>query len=133
MLLPNAHFYTHNFVLDIGYTLVDSVKFSYPNTNFLALDNLSVKIKQGEKIAIVGANGSGKSTFVNLLCGLYAPKDGSAKINNEEISKNVWKIRRSMSVIFQYFCQYQDTLRNNITISDPLRSSEDEAIINLAK
>ena len=111
----------------------DNVCFSYPDTDFLALDNLSVKIKQGEKIAIVGANGSGKSTFVNLLCGLYSAGSGMVKINGEPIMNNVWKIRRSMSVIFQSFCQYHDTLRTNITISDPTRSGEDEAILNLAK
>jgi len=111
----------------------DSVDFSYPDTNFLALDKLSVKIKQGEKIAIVGANGSGKSTFVNLLCGLYVPQSGIAKINDESITDNVWKARRSMSVIFQSFCQYQDTLRNNIAISDSARSNDDEAILTLAK
>jgi ABC-type multidrug transport system fused ATPase/permease subunit len=110
-----------------------NVCFSYPDTDFLALDNLSVKIKQGEKIAIVGANGSGKSTFVNLLCGLYPAGSGTTRINGETIIDNVWKARRSMSVIFQSFCQYQDTLRNNITISDPSRSGEDEAILNLAK
>jgi ABC-type multidrug transport system fused ATPase/permease subunit len=111
----------------------NDVCFSYPGTDFLALAHLSVKIKQGEKIAIVGANGSGKSTFVNLLCGLYSSVSGTAKINGEPIAENVWKARRSMSVIFQSFCQYQDTLRNNITISDPSRSGEDEAILSLAK
>ena len=111
----------------------DDVCFSYPEADFLALDNLSVKINQGEKIAVVGANGSGKSTFVNLLCGLYSAGRGTAKINGEPIKDNVWKARRSMSVIFQSFCQYQDTLRNNIAISDPVRSGEDEAILALAK
>jgi len=111
----------------------DNVDFSYPNTNFLALDKLSVKIKQGEKIAIVGANGSGKSTFVSLLCGLYVPQNGNAKINDEIISDNLWKTRRSLSVIFQSFCQYQDTLRNNITISNPIRSREDGDILSLAR
>ena len=111
----------------------DDVDFSYPNADFLALDKLSVKINQGEKIAIVGANGSGKSTFVNLLCGLYSPQNGTAKINGEIITENLWKTRRSMSVIFQSFCQYQDTLRNNITISDPTRSNEDGDILALAK
>jgi len=124
---------TDNTVYDDVHIEFNNVKFSYPNTDFLALNNLSVKIKQGEKIAIVGANGSGKSTFVNIICGLYAPQDGTAKVNGETITTNVWKIRRSMSVIFQYFCQYQDTLRNNIAISDPTRSGEDDAILALAK
>jgi len=110
-----------------------NVCFSYPGTDFLALNDLSVHIRQGEKIAVVGANGSGKSTFVNLLCGLYSPGSGTANINGEPIMENIWKARRSMSVIFQSFCQYQDTLRNNIAISDPTRSGEDEAILALAR
>jgi len=111
----------------------DDVCFSYPGTDFLALDHLNVKIKQGEKIAVVGANGSGKSTFVNLLCGLYVPRSGGAKINGVEITDHLSKVRKSISVIFQYFCRYQDTLRNNITISDPLRNDRDEDILSLAR
>jgi len=111
----------------------NNVNFSYQNSDFLALDNLNVRIKQGEKIAIVGANGSGKSTFVNLLCGLHPPNSGEAKINGESITDNVWKARRSMSVIFQNFCQYQDTLRNNIAVSDPERAGADADILALAK
>ena len=111
----------------------NDVDFSYPGSESLALNGLNIKINQGEKIAIVGANGSGKSTFVNLLCGLHSPKNGIAKINDELITDNIWKVRRSMSVIFQNFCQYQDTLRNNISVSDPKRSMEDDAIFDLAK
>lgn len=111
----------------------DNVSFAYPSASYPALDGLNVKINQGEKIAVVGANGSGKSTFVNLLCGLYAPQSGSAKINGIEITENLSKVRRSLSVIFQYFCQYQDTLRNNIAISDPARSDNDAEILSLAR
>lgn len=55
------------------------------------------------------------------------------KVNGENISDCLWKVRRSLSVIFQYFCQYQDTLRTNVTISDPARSDQDEEILALAK
>ena len=120
-----------------GYDNVDisfeNVSFTYPNGEYKALDGLTLNIKQGEKIAIVGANGSGKSTFINLLCGLYVPEYGSAKINGIEISENLTKVRRSLSVIFQKFCQYQDTLRNNINISDPTRTNEDDEILELMK
>lgn len=109
----------------------DNVNFTYPNSEYKALDGLSLNIKQGEKIAVVGANGSGKSTFVNLLCGLYTPESGSAKINGLEISENLANVRRSLSVIFQNFCQYQDTLRNNINISDPTRTNDDNEILEL--
>lgn len=110
----------------------DNVEFSYPNSVHKALDGITVNIKQGEKVAIVGLNGSGKTTFVNLLCGFYKPNSGSAKINGVEITDNLSKVRRSTSAIFQNFCQYQDTLRNNVVISDPDKEGNDEEIYELA-
>lgn len=116
--------------VDIAFEDVD---FTYPNNINKALDGITVKIRQGEKIAIVGANGSGKSTFISLLCGFYQPDSGNIYINGLDIMKNLKKLRRSISVIFQKFCQYQDTLRNNITISAPEQSQEDGKILNLAR
>ena len=121
-----------------GYTDVsiefDNVSFSYPNSELKALDGVSVKIKQGEKIAVVGANGSGKSTFVNLLCGLYEPESGHAMVNGKDIWSDISNVRKSISVVFQRFCQYQDTIKNNINISVHEHSEhEDDEIINLMK
>ncbi|MCI9188860.1 MAG: ABC transporter ATP-binding protein [Lachnospiraceae bacterium] len=110
----------------------ENVTFSYPDNVNRALDHVTVQIRQGEKIAIVGANGSGKSTFVSLLCGFYQLEEGCIRINGEDIGSNLKKLRRSVSAIFQRFCQYQDTLRNNITISSPGRSLEDDGILRLA-
>lgn len=110
----------------------ENVSFTYPGSAIKALDNVTIKIRQGEKIAIVGANGSGKSTFISLLCGFYQPDSGMVRVNGEDIMKNLEKLRRSVSAIFQTFCQYQDTLRNNITISDPGRAQDDDEIMNLA-
>lgn len=124
-------------VSDIGFDNVeiqfDHVEFSYPNSTHKALDGITVNIKQGEKIAIVGLNGSGKSTFVNLLCGFYKPDNGTVKINGMEISDNLAKVHQSMSAIFQNFCQYQDTLRNNISISQPDKECADSLIYQLAQ
>lgn len=110
----------------------ENVDFTYPNSTHKALDGITVHIKQGEKVAIVGLNGSGKTTFVNLLCGFYKPDHGKAKINDVEITENLSKVRRSMSAIFQRFCQYQDTLRNNVVISDPEKECNDNKIYELA-
>lgn len=107
------------------------VSFTYPQAEHKALEGLNVKIQQGEKIAVVGTNGSGKSTFVNLICGLYEPDSGSIKMNGVEIIKQLSSVRRSLSVVFQSFCKYQDTLRNNITISDPDRADQDSEILEL--
>lgn len=111
----------------------EDVRFAYPGSVKQALDGVTVRIRQGEKIAIVGANGSGKSTFVSLLCGFYRPDSGRISVNGQDIMENLKKLRRSISVIFQTFCQYQDTLRSNITISDPGRSGEDQEILALAQ
>ena len=114
-----------------GYTNADvvfrDVDFCYPNSDKKALDGFNVNIRQGEKIAIVGANGSGKSTFINLLCGLYEPTSGSAVMNSVEISENATQVRNSLSVVFQNFCKYEDTLRNNINISAP--DQDDDAFL----
>lgn len=112
----------------------ENVSFRYPNSEIKALDGLSVKIHAGEKIAIVGANGSGKSTFINLLCGLYAPESGSARINGKEICEDVSSVRKSSSVVFQSFCKYQDTIRNNINMSvEASGDSKDDDIIEVMK
>ena len=114
-----------------GYSSADvvfrDVDFCYPNSDKKALDGFNVNIRQGEKIAIVGANGSGKSTFINLLCGLYEPTSGSAVMNSVEISENATQVRNSLSVVFQNFCKYEDTLRNNINISAP--EQDDDAFL----
>lgn len=110
----------------------ENVSFTYPDSIVKALDSITVKIRQGEKIAIVGANGSGKSTFISLLCGFYRPDSGMVQINGTDITKNLKKLRKSVSAIFQTFCQYQDTLRNNITLSDPGYLQDDAGIMSLA-
>lgn len=119
-----------------GYDKVEiqftDVEFSYPNSTHKALDGITVNIKQGEKIAIVGLNGSGKTTFINLLCGFYKPDHGTVQMNGMEITENLSVARNSMSAIFQDFCRYQDTLRNNIVISDPKKNSSDDKIRELA-
>jgi ATP-binding cassette subfamily B protein len=111
----------------------ENVSFSYPNSAKKALHNININIKQGEKIAIVGENGSGKTTFINLMCGLYAPDDGIIKINGEDIQNNIPKVRNTISVVFQDFGKYDGTLRDNITIADLRKEIKDEEILRLAE
>lgn len=92
-------------------------KYSNHNTSFI-LNDLNIKIREGEKIAIVGENGSGKSTFLSLLCGFYNPTTGIIKIGNFNINNNENKIRSLISTVFQNFCQYDSTILDNITLSN---------------
>ena len=70
-----------------------NVSFKYPESEVYALKNLNLKIRNGEKISIVGENGSGKTTFVKLLLRLYDPTEGNIYINNINI-KDIRKLFR---------------------------------------
>ena len=110
-----------------------NVSFTYPNTEREILHNVSVSIRPGEKIAIVGENGSGKSTFVALLCALYRPGSGSITINGESIYAHLSRTRKTLSAVFQDFARYEATIRENITISDSGRQADDNELTALAR
>lgn len=110
-----------------------NVSFTYPNTDREVLHNLSVRIKEGEKVAIVGENGSGKSTFVSLLCALYEPDSGEITMGGEDIHKNLSTTRQTLSAVFQDFARYEATIRENITVSDGKRRASDTALMALTE
>ncbi|WP_284645429.1 ABC transporter ATP-binding protein [Paenibacillus silviterrae] len=111
----------------------DHVDFAYPNSTGKTLKNIHITIKHGEKIAIVGKNGSGKSTFINLLCGMHEPTAGQVKVNGIDVRNQLSTVRNAISVVFQHFGRYETSIRNNITISDSDRSVTDEELKRLAK
>ena len=81
-----------------------NVSFKYPNTEAYALRNVNLKFKIGEKLAIVGMNGSGKTTFIKLLCRLYDPTEGEILLNGVNIQKYDYDEYMSVfSVVFQDF------------------------------
>jgi ABC-type multidrug transport system fused ATPase/permease subunit len=110
----------------------DNVSFTYPNSEREVLHNMNVHIHQGEKVAIVGENGSGKSTFVSLLCALYEPDSGKITIGSNNVHKNLSKTRKTLSAVFQDFAHYEATIRENIVISDGTRMITDERLMELA-
>ncbi len=81
-----------------------NVSFKYPNTEAYALKNINLKFRIGEKLAIVGMNGSGKTTFIKLLCRLYDPTEGEILLNGVNIQKYDYDEYMSIfSVVFQDF------------------------------
>ena len=109
-----------------------NVSFTYPNTDRKVLHDFTLHIREGEKIAIVGENGSGKTTFVSLLCALYEPDSGSIKVGGKDIYENMSRTRRSLSTVFQDFAHYEATIRENITVSDAKRQISDGELRTLA-
>jgi ABC-type multidrug transport system fused ATPase/permease subunit len=109
------------------------VNFTYPNTERMILKNLSVHIREGEKVAIVGENGSGKTTFVSLLCALYKPDSGDITMGGVSIFDDISKTRKTLSAVFQDFAKYESTIRANITVSDAARGAKDAQIREVAE
>lgn len=92
-----------------------NVSFKYPNTESYALKNINIKINNGEHIAVVGRNGSSKTTFIKLMCRLYDVADGEILINDiniKEYSKD--SIIKLYSVVFQDFQMFLIPLKDNV-------------------
>ncbi len=96
-----------------------NVSFKYPNTDTYALQNVNLKIKNGEHLAVVGRNGSGKTTFIKLLCRLYDVTDGEILINGINIKEYTkGSIMSLYSVVFQDFKIFSTTLSLNIAADE---------------
>lgn len=96
---------------------VRNLEFTYPNSERKVLRGINLHLKEGEKIAIVGENGSGKSTLINLLCGLEEPDTGEIQYGKMNLKDNIDYVRENISVAFQKYSRYEDTIRNNVIIS----------------
>lgn len=100
------------------YIEFSNVSFKYPRTENYVLRNVNLKFKIGEKLAVVGMNGSGKTTFIKLLCRLYDPTEGEILLNNVDIRKYDYKEYMSIfSVVFQDFKLFSFGLGQNVSAS----------------
>ena len=94
----------------------EKVYFSYVKNNNV-LNDINLTIKKGEKIAIVGATGSGKSTIIKLILRLYDLENGVIKINNKNIKNfKISDLRSSISLVNQDIFLFADSIFNNITL-----------------
>jgi subfamily B ATP-binding cassette protein MsbA len=109
----------------------ENVSFSYSN-NKPSLKNVTLSIKQGETIALVGSTGSGKTTLVNLLTRFYNPTDGKIYIANEDISNfDLKSFRSNFSFVDQNVRLFNDTISGNIAFGQKDKMPMD-SIVNAA-
>lgn len=109
-----------------------NVSFTYPDTGIVALKNVSFKIKEGEKWAVIGKTGSGKSTIADLLFRLYDPTEGEILVdgvNIKDIQLNTY--RRQIGFVPQDVFLFSDSIKNNIRFSD--NSISEERVYKAAK
>jgi len=95
----------------------EDVSFAYPDQNVDALRNVSFTIRPGEKVAILGRIGSGKSTVARLMLGLYQPRSGSVLVDGIDIRQiDPGDLRRNMGSVLQDVWLFSGTVRENISI-----------------
>ena len=110
-----------------------NVGFQYPGSSEWALRNLSLKLRIGEKMAVVGRNGSGKTTFIKLLCRLYDPTEGEILLNGIDIRKYDYEEYLSIfSVVFQDFRLFSFPLDQNVATSMELDEERVEECLKKA-
>ena len=108
---------------------VEHLSFTYPETDFKVLDDISFAIKPGECVAIVGHNGAGKTTLVKLLLRLYQPSAGSIRIDGRDTADvDPDALRRNIGVVFQDYARYDMTVRENIGFGNLDKLDDDDAI-----
>lgn len=113
---------------------LESVSFTYPGTESVVLDEVSLDVHPGEVVALVGENGSGKTTLVKLICQLYRPDTGRVLWNGEDVSLlSPEEVREEITVIFQDFIQYHLTARENVGLGRVERLADDELVAEAAR
>lgn len=103
------------------------LKFAYPTTGEVTLENFNLTIPAGTTLAIVGPNGAGKTTLAKLLCRLYDPQEGSIEIDGvdlRDLSVDSWRNR--VTAVFQDFVRFELSLRENVC---PTGEASDELIL----
>ncbi len=118
-----------------GDIVLENVEFTYSGNDKPTLNGISMKIKKGEKIALVGYNGAGKSTLIKLLLRLYDPTSGSIRYGEQDIRDYpIDEYRKRFGVLFQDFEMIATTIEKNISMSEDTFNKEkaDEVVKKVA-
>jgi len=98
-----------------GDIVFDEVSFTYPETGIRALDKLNLHIKPGERVLILGRTGSGKSTILDLLSGVYPVKEGKILIDGIPLDQyNLGELRRQIAYVPQDVFLFSDSIERNV-------------------
>jgi ATP-binding cassette subfamily B protein len=115
------------------------VCFRYPGSSRLVLNKLNLHLRPGERVALIGENGEGKTTIVKLLTRLYDPVEGQVLLDGVDLREyNLEDLYREVGVIFQDFMRYEMTARENIAVGrielldnlELLRQSAEKSMAN---
>lgn len=127
---PEDKKFVHRARFDGAYEF-ENVCFSYPDEEQDAVTDINLKIKAGEKVAIIGRIGSGKTTLGKLMTGLYEPRQGAVRIDGVDLRQvNPVDLRRSVGAVSQDVTLFYGSIKENICFGVPY--IDDEAIVRAA-
>ncbi len=125
--LPAPRRFRHGFEFE-------RVSFAYPGSERKVLDRLDLRIEPGERIALIGENGQGKTTIVKLLTRLYDPTEGRILLDGVDLREySIEDLHSQIGVIFQDFMRYELTARQNIAVGRIDGASGDGSIERAAR
>ena len=122
-----------NFITFSQDIVFDNVSYKYPGSSKYSIKNLSFKIKNGESIALIGESGSGKTTIVDLICGLLEPNSGLIMVDGKNIFINLHEWRGMISYVPQDIYLLDDSLKNNIAYGVKPEDVDDNLIAHVSK
>ncbi|HAJ58093.1 MAG TPA: ABC transporter ATP-binding protein [Cyanobacteria bacterium UBA8543] len=107
----------------------EQVQFRYPNSTRPLIEDISMTIRAGETVALVGENGAGKTTLIKLLCRLYDPTNGRITVDGIDLGQfKTTDLRQEISVVFQDYAHYNLTARENIGFGDVNQLSDRDRV-----
>lgn len=114
--------------------VLDHVSFTYPGTEHEVLHEISLRLDSGDVVAVVGQNGSGKTTMAKLIGGLYEPTAGTIRWNGgDRATYDSEAVRRTVALVFQDFGRYELTARDNIAFGDIARLDDSSGVLEAAR
>ena len=109
-----------------------NMTFRYPESQTKLFDNLNLEIKEGEKVAVLGKIGSGKSSLVRILLGLYLSDDGLVMVGGTNVNQiRPEDIRKNFGVVHQNVALFSGTVRENITLG--VDKFDDDELVKISK
>ena len=115
-----------------GAVTITNASLTYPDQKEAVIKQLNLKVAAGEKIAIVGKIGSGKTSLLRLIAGLYDPTEGSVKIDNSDVTHlHPDDLRKHIGVVMQTPMLFSGTLKENLLMGNP--DATDDEVVEAAK
>ena len=113
--------------------ILKDVTFSHQNSDIKILEEISLEVKHGQKIGIIGRSGAGKSTLIDLILGLIKPVTGKIFIDDEELKNNTQSWQKLIGYVPQDIYLLDDTIKNNIAFGLERQDIDHEAVLRSLK